>query len=101
MEWRKHDAAEKEAKARGGWGRLDLAEFKDIWHREESGPHRLDYMGTGHPVGDDDDDSDGDWETDDDDDDDDDDYESDSADSLLNSSSVTPTVDLLSEDAVE
>ncbi|KKY39222.1 putative ef hand domain-containing protein [Diaporthe ampelina] len=46
MEWRKHDAAEKEAKARGGWGRLDLAEFKDIWHREESGPHRLDYMGT-------------------------------------------------------
>lgn len=46
MEWRKHDAAEREAKARGGWGRLDLAEFKDIWHREESGPHRLDYMGT-------------------------------------------------------
>lgn len=46
IEWRKHDAAEKEAKARGGWGRLDLAEFKDIWHREESGPHRLDYMGT-------------------------------------------------------
>ncbi|KAJ0122461.1 EF hand domain-containing protein [Diaporthe amygdali] len=46
VEWRKHDAAEKEAKARGGWGRLDLAEFKDIWHREESGPHRLDYMGT-------------------------------------------------------
>jgi hypothetical protein len=46
LEWRRHDAAEKEAKARGGWGRLDLAEFKDIWHREESGPHRLDYMGT-------------------------------------------------------
>lgn len=46
QEWRRHDAAEKEAKARGGWGRLDLAEFKDIWHREESGPHRLDYMGT-------------------------------------------------------
>lgn len=46
LEWRKHDAAEKEAKERGGWGRLNLAEFKDIWHREESGPHRLDYMGT-------------------------------------------------------
>lgn len=46
QEWRKHDAAEKEAKARGGWGRLNLAEFKDIWHREESSAQRLDYMGT-------------------------------------------------------
>lgn len=46
VEWKKLDAAEKEAKERGGWGRLNLQEFKDIWHREESGPHRLDYLGT-------------------------------------------------------
>lgn len=46
IEWKKLDAAEAEAKERGGPGRLTLAEFKDIWHREESGPHRLDYLGT-------------------------------------------------------
>ncbi|ROW07956.1 hypothetical protein VMCG_03651 [Cytospora schulzeri] len=46
VEWKKHDLAEKEAKERGGWGRINLQEFKDIWHREESGPHRLDYLGT-------------------------------------------------------
>lgn len=46
IEWKKLDAAEKEAKERGGWGRLNLQEFRDIWHREESGPHRLDYLGT-------------------------------------------------------
>lgn len=46
VEWKKLDAAEREAKERGGWGRLNLQEFKDIWHREESGPHRLDYLGT-------------------------------------------------------
>ncbi|PSR94490.1 hypothetical protein BD289DRAFT_427251 [Coniella lustricola] len=46
LEWKKHDAAEAEAKERGGWGRLTLAEFKHIWHREESGPRRLDYLGT-------------------------------------------------------
>ncbi|KUI70631.1 E3 ubiquitin-protein ligase HERC2 [Cytospora mali] len=46
LEWKKHDLAEKEAKKRGGWGRINLQEFMDIWHREESGPHRLDYLGT-------------------------------------------------------
>lgn len=46
LEWKKLDAAEAEAKERGGWGRLTLAEFKNIWHREESGPRRLDYLGT-------------------------------------------------------
>ncbi|CAN8101545.1 unnamed protein product [Discula destructiva] len=46
VEWKALDKAEAEAKARGGWGRLSVAEFKDIWHREESGPHRLDYLGT-------------------------------------------------------
>lgn len=46
IEWKKLDAAEREAKERGGWGKLNLQEFKDIWHREESGPHRLDYLGT-------------------------------------------------------
>lgn len=61
------------------------------------------FMGTprGHPVGDDeesDEDSDEDWETDDDDDDD---YESDSDHSVLSSSSVAVTEDLLPEDAVE
>lgn len=46
VEWKKLDAAEVEARERGGWGRLTLAEFKDIWRREENGPHRLDYLGT-------------------------------------------------------
>lgn len=46
VEWKKLDAAEKEAKERGGWGRLNVQEFRDIWHREENGPHRLDYLGT-------------------------------------------------------
>lgn len=46
IEWKKHDAAEKEAKERGGWGRLTMDEFKHIWHREEIGLHRLDYLGT-------------------------------------------------------
>ena len=46
VEWKKHDLAEREARERGGWGRITLQEFKDIWRREESGPHRLDYLGT-------------------------------------------------------
>lgn len=46
LDWKKLDAAEAEAKERGGWGRLTLSEFKDIWHQEEGGPHRLDYLGT-------------------------------------------------------
>lgn len=45
-EWIELDKAEAEAKERGGWGKLSVAEFKEIWHREESGPHRLDYLGT-------------------------------------------------------
>lgn len=46
VDWKKLDAAETEARERGGWGRLTLAEFKDVWRREENGPHRLDYLGT-------------------------------------------------------
>lgn len=46
VEWKELDKAEAEAKERGGWGKLSVTEFKDIWHREESGAHRLDYLGT-------------------------------------------------------
>lgn len=46
LEWKAIDKAEAEAKERGGWGKLTAAEFKEIWRREESGPHRLDYLGT-------------------------------------------------------
>lgn len=46
LDWKKLDRAEAEAKERGGWGRLTLSEFKDIWHQEEGGPRRLDYLGT-------------------------------------------------------
>lgn len=46
LEWRKHDLAEREARARSGWGRINLQEFRDTWHREEGGTHRLDYLGT-------------------------------------------------------
>ncbi|KAJ4397425.1 hypothetical protein N0V93_001653 [Gnomoniopsis smithogilvyi] len=46
VEWKELDKAEAEAKERGGWGRLSLNEFKDIWREEASGPQRLDYLGT-------------------------------------------------------
>lgn len=46
VEWKELDKAEAEAKERGGWGKLSLNEFKDIWREEASGPQRLDYLGT-------------------------------------------------------
>lgn len=46
VEWKELDKAEAEAKERGGWGKLSLSEFKDIWREEASGPQRLDYLGT-------------------------------------------------------
>lgn len=45
-EWKALDKAEAEAKERGGWGKLSLSEFKDIWREEANGPQRLDYLGT-------------------------------------------------------
>ena len=46
VKWKQLDAAEEEAKARGGWGRLSYAEFEEIYRAEESAGSRLDYLGT-------------------------------------------------------
>ncbi|KAK3987013.1 hypothetical protein QBC44DRAFT_129269 [Cladorrhinum sp. PSN332] len=44
--WKKLDLAEKEAKERGGWGRLNYVEFERIYKDEEASGSRLDYLGT-------------------------------------------------------
>ena len=46
VQWRFLDLAEKEAKERGGWGRLNYEEFEIAWKQEEEHGHRLDYLGT-------------------------------------------------------
>jgi len=46
LKWRHIDAAEREAKARGGWGMLSYEEFEKIYRAEEKGGSRLDYLGT-------------------------------------------------------
>jgi hypothetical protein len=46
IEWKRIDAAEQEAVARGGWGRLSYAEFAEIYHAEEQRHNRLDYLGS-------------------------------------------------------
>ncbi|KAK4456809.1 hypothetical protein QBC42DRAFT_51663 [Cladorrhinum samala] len=46
MLWKKLDAAEKEARERGGWGRLNYEEFERIYKEEEATGSRLDYLGT-------------------------------------------------------
>ncbi|KAL2271013.1 hypothetical protein VTJ83DRAFT_384 [Remersonia thermophila] len=44
--WKRLDLAEQEARARGGWGRLDYAEFERIYKAAEARGNRLDYLGT-------------------------------------------------------
>ncbi|KAK1783869.1 hypothetical protein QBC45DRAFT_5859 [Copromyces sp. CBS 386.78] len=46
VQWRFLDLAEKEAKERGGWGRLNYEEFEIVWKLEEEHGNRLDYLGT-------------------------------------------------------
>ena len=46
VQWRFLDLAEKEAKERGGWGRLNYEEFETAWKLEEEQGNRLDYLGT-------------------------------------------------------
>ncbi|KAK4158700.1 hypothetical protein QBC43DRAFT_328478 [Cladorrhinum sp. PSN259] len=46
IQWKKIDLAEKEAKERGGWGRLSYEEFERIYKDEEATGSRLDYLGT-------------------------------------------------------
>jgi len=46
FEWKRLDAAEQEAKQRGGWGKLSYAEFKTIYTSEENNANRLDYLGS-------------------------------------------------------
>ncbi|KAK3489319.1 uncharacterized protein B0T23DRAFT_321330 [Neurospora hispaniola] len=46
VQWRFLDLAEKEAKERGGWGRLNYEEFETVWKLEEEHGNRLDYLGT-------------------------------------------------------
>ncbi|KAK5663560.1 hypothetical protein OQA88_3991 [Cercophora sp. LCS_1] len=46
IKWKRLDAAEEEAKIRGGWGKLSYEEFEEIYRLEESRGSRLDYLGT-------------------------------------------------------
>ncbi|KAK4136630.1 hypothetical protein BT67DRAFT_454424 [Trichocladium antarcticum] len=46
IEWKRLDLAEADAKARGGWGRLNYDEFERIYRAEEANGSRLDYLGT-------------------------------------------------------
>lgn len=44
--WKSCERAEEEAKARGGWGRLNFEEFEKIYKDEERRDNRLDYLGS-------------------------------------------------------
>ncbi|OIW26091.1 hypothetical protein CONLIGDRAFT_582508 [Coniochaeta ligniaria NRRL 30616] len=44
--WKSCQMAEDEAKARGGWGRLNFEEFEKIYKDEERRDNRLDYLGS-------------------------------------------------------
>ncbi|KAK0657158.1 hypothetical protein B0T16DRAFT_317950 [Cercophora newfieldiana] len=46
IKWKRLDLAEQEAKARGGWGRLNYEEFVKIFRLEESTGTRMDYLCT-------------------------------------------------------
>lgn len=46
IHWKRLTMAEEEAKARGGWGRLNYAEFEAIYLLESERGNRLDYMGS-------------------------------------------------------
>lgn len=47
--WKRLDEAETEARARGGWGKLNFEEFEDIYREHElheNNRNRLDYLGS-------------------------------------------------------
>jgi hypothetical protein len=45
LEWRRHDFAEQDAHERGGWGRLTLSEFEDVWvNNQYKGGNKLDFL---------------------------------------------------------
>ena len=47
--WKRLDVAEAEARARGGWGKLNFEEFEDIYREHElheNNRNRLDYLGS-------------------------------------------------------
>jgi hypothetical protein len=46
IDWKRLTLAEEEAKARGGWGKLNYAEFEAIYQLESERGNRLDYMGS-------------------------------------------------------
>ncbi|KAL2125243.1 hypothetical protein VTJ04DRAFT_1608 [Mycothermus thermophilus] len=46
LTWKRLDLAEKEARERGGWGRLNYEEFEKIYKAAEARGNRLDYLGT-------------------------------------------------------
>lgn len=46
LEWKRLGAAEESAKAHGGWGKLNFAEFEEIYRTQEQQGNRLDYLGS-------------------------------------------------------
>ncbi|KAM3451159.1 hypothetical protein MY3296_005531 [Beauveria thailandica] len=45
-EWKRLNLAEIQAEARGGWGKLNFAEFEEIYKSQETQGNRLDYLGS-------------------------------------------------------
>lgn len=46
IKWKRLELAEDQARQRGGWGKLDFAEFEEIYKRQEKQGNRLDYLGS-------------------------------------------------------
>lgn len=46
QDWKILSIAEEKAKERGGWGKLDFAEFEEIYRSQEYQGNRLDYLGS-------------------------------------------------------
>ncbi|CAK7205207.1 hypothetical protein SEUCBS139899_007973 [Sporothrix eucalyptigena] len=46
VRWKRLELAEREAQARGGWGKLSYDEFESIFKQEELSSNRLDYLGS-------------------------------------------------------
>lgn len=46
QDWKVLTLAEEKARKRGGWGRLDFAEFEEIYRSQEYQGNRLDYLGS-------------------------------------------------------
>jgi hypothetical protein len=46
IKWKRLNRAEEQAKERNGWGKLDFAEFEEIYKSQEHQGNRLDYLGS-------------------------------------------------------